>query len=59
MTGLVPDDKHRDKHRYAAAESSNSHQCELAYPALVFDRAELVGHGEKHRQDINYNEIKE
>ena len=59
MAGLVPDDEHCDKHRDASAEGSKRHQCKLAYPALVFDRAELVGHGENQRQDINYNEIKE
>ena len=55
----MPDDEHCDKHCYASAEGSKRHQCKLAYPALVFDRAELVGHGENQRQDINYNEIKE
>ena len=59
MAGLVPDDEHCDKHCDAAAESGDRHQCKLAYPALVFDRAELVGHGENQRQEINYNEIKE
>ena len=59
MAGLVPDDEHCDEHSDAAAESGDRHQCELAYSALVFDRAELVGNGENQRQDINYNEIKE
>lgn len=59
MAGLVPDDEHRDEHCDAAAQNGERHQCELADSALVFDCAELVGHGKNDRQDIDYNEIKE